>query len=366
MTTPTRTRPTLTSPHLHLQGRVLPEGEMCDIWVADGKISREPVDGAETIASGGWILPALVDAHVHLGIAEIGGPLDLEVLRNDMRQLARSGVGAARVLGSPERLPAHALSSPGEPQLLTAGVPVAAFDRFIPGWGRRVPDQLLAESCVDEARCGWSKIVADWFDPAGGYGPSFSAHALEAAVSAVHGIGARVAVHAQSSAAGARAAAAGVDSIEHGMHLPPWALDDLAAHGGFLVPTGFVFEQLEPSMLDSSQPTELRTWFARGLEGHPGMVIGAHDRGIPVLAGTDLPVGALVDEVAWLHRAGLSAHDAVGAASWTSREVLDLPRLRHGDRADLIWFAHDPRDDLEMLRSPELAVIDGKAGPAHL
>src|SRR5699024_9579320 len=57
---------------------------------------------------------------------------------------------------------------------------------------------------------------------------------------------------------------------------------------------------------------------------------------IPVLAGTVLPVGALVDEVVWLHRAGLSAHDAVGAASWASREVLDLSRLRHGDRADLI------------------------------
>src|SRR5699024_11240240 len=87
--------------------RILPEGEVCDIWIADGRISREPVGGSETIASGGWILPALVDAHVHLGIAEIGGPLDFEVLRNDLRHLTHSGVGAARILGSPERLPAH-------------------------------------------------------------------------------------------------------------------------------------------------------------------------------------------------------------------------------------------------------------------
>lgn len=366
MTTHTKAPPTPTSRPLHLRGRILPEGKVCDIWIAEGRISREPVDGSETIAPGGWILPALVDAHVHLGIAEIGGPLDFSVLRNDMRQLAHSGVGAARILGSPERLPAHMLSLPGEPQLLTAGVPVAAFDRFISGWGRRVPDRLLAQACAEEARCGWSKIIADWFDPDGGYGPSFSAHAIEATVSTAHGIGARIAVHTQSSVAGARAAAAGVDSIEHGMHLPPSALDDLATHGGFLVPTGFVFEQLKHSMLDRSQPTNLRTWFAEGLENHPGMVIGARDRGIPVLAGTDLPVGALIDEVAWLHCAGLSAHDAVGAASWTSREVLDLPRLRHGDRADLIWFAHDPRDDLEMLRSPGLAVIGGEVSAATL
>src|SRR5699024_11565559 len=108
---------------------------------------------------------------------------------------------------------------------------------------------------------------------------------------------ARLSLHTQSSVPGPRAPAAGVDSIERGMHLPPSALDDLAAHSGFLVPTGFVFEQLKESMLDSSQPADLRTWFAEGLENHPDVVIGARDRGIPVLAGTELPVGALVDEV---------------------------------------------------------------------
>jgi len=354
---------TATSPRLHLSGRVLPEGAVRDLWIADGKISWKPVDDATTIVSGGWILPALVDSHVHLGITEIGGPLDMGALREDMRRLSRAGISAARVLGSPQRLPLSEQPLPGEPQLLTAGVPVAAIDRFIPGWGRRVPDHLLAQACTDEAQSGWGKIIADWFTPTG-YGPCFSAEAIEAAVSAVHAIGARIAVHTQSSEAGARAAAAGVDSIEHGMHLPLSALDDLAAHGGFLVPTGFVFEQLKESMLDDSQPAELRDWFATGLEDHPSLVTGARDRGVPVLAGTDLPVGALVDEVSWLHRAGLSAHDSVGAASWTSRRVLDLPRLRHGDRADLIWFAHDPRDDLEMLRSPELAVIGGELSAA--
>src|SRR5699024_6379525 len=194
--------PRPTSSPLHLQGRVLPEGEVRDIWVADGRISREPVGGSETIASGGWILPALVDAHVPLGIAEIGGPLDSAVLHDHVSPLARPGARAARLPASPARPPAHMPSSPGRPLVPPAGVPVAAIDRFIPGWGRRVPDRLLAQACADEARCGWSKIIADWFGPDGGYGPSFSAHALEAAVSAVHGIGARVAVHAQSSVAG--------------------------------------------------------------------------------------------------------------------------------------------------------------------
>lgn len=356
------------SPHppLHLRSHLLPGADESEVWIAgDGAISDQPVGDAVTIASGGWMLPALVDSHVHLGIADIGGPLDKTVLNEDMELLADSGIGAARVLGSPERLPDQVLSATGLPLLLTAGVPVAADERFIPGWGRRVPDNLLARACVEESHCGWSKIIADWFDPAGGYGPSFSSGALQEAVSAVHEVGARVAVHAQSAAAGAQAAAAGADSIEHGMHLPSSALDDLADQGGFLVPTGFVFEQLRDSMLDASQPDDIRSWYADGLADHTDVVRGALERGVPVLAGTDLPVGALVDEVAWLHSAGLSAHDAVGAASWTAREILDLPRLRHGDRADLLWFADDPRDDVERLRSPDLAVIGGelRTGP---
>src|SRR5699024_11438100 len=120
------------------------------------------------------------------------------------------------------------------------------------------------------------------------HGPCFSAADIDAAVSALHALGARFAVHTQSSEAGVRAAAAVVDSLERGMLRPLSALDDLAAHGGFLVPTGFVFEQLKESMLDDSQPAELRDWFATGLEDHPSLVTGARDRGVPVLAGTDL------------------------------------------------------------------------------
>src|SRR5699024_12291857 len=102
------------------------------------------------------------------------------------------------------------------------------------------------------------------------------------------------------------------------LHLPLSALDDLAAHGGFLVPTGFVFEQLKESMLDDSQPAELRDWFATGLEDHPSLVTGARDRGVPVLAGTHLPGGALVDEHSGLRRAGLSAPASLRSRSRTA------------------------------------------------
>lgn len=353
-------QPADRSAAVHLRGRFLPDGRQAEVWIVDGRITWEPVSNARTITSSGWILPALVDAHVHIGIAEIGGPLDLDVLDADIAQLARTGIGAARVLGSPAPLPAAAHARGGGPILQSAGIAVAAPDRFIPGWGRRVSGPDIAATCAEEARFGWSKIIADWFDDSGGYGPAFSQADIAAAVSAVHEEGARVAVHTQSAAGGQAAVAAGVDSIEHGMHLPESALVDLAANGGFLVPTGSVFTQQAPAMAGADVPELIRDWFATGLQAHAGLVQKAQKLGVTVLAGTDLPVGALIDELQWLNSAGMSAEEAIGAASWTAREVLDLPRLREGDRADVIWSENDPRDNLEELRTPDLVIIDGQ------
>ena len=43
----------------------------------DGRISTEPVAGADTVFDGGWILPGLVDAHCHVGLGDQGEiPLD--------------------------------------------------------------------------------------------------------------------------------------------------------------------------------------------------------------------------------------------------------------------------------------------------
>lgn len=358
--TDTPTAPAPSPAPVHVRGQILPDGEVGELWIHHGRITHHPVPGARTVGAEGWILPALVDAHLHVGITEVGAPLDPEALDADLAALARAGISAARILGSPQRLPEEALSRPGGPLLLTAGTPVAAPGRFFPGWGIEATGAELADACVEQARGGWSKIIADWFDEDGGYGPSFTRGELTAAVAAVHAAGGRVAVHAQSAAGGADAAAAGADSIEHGMHLPETSLDVLAANDALLVPTGSVFEQMASSMDSPEVPETLQRWFTDGLASHPDLVRAARVRGVRVLAGTDQPVGALVDEIRWLHETGMRPHEAVGAATWSAREWFDLPRLREGDRADLLVLEHDPREDLERLRAPDLVVIDGR------
>ena len=70
-------------------------------------------------------------------------------------------------------------------------------------------------------------------------------------------------------------------------------------------------------------------------------------------------MGHLIDELRWLLDAGLDPERALGAASWTAREACGFPCLREGERADLLWLERDPREDLEVLRDPDLVVLDG-------
>jgi imidazolonepropionase-like amidohydrolase len=61
-----------------------------------------------------------------------------------------------------------------------------------------------------------------------------------------------------------------------------------------------------------------------------------------------------------LHRAGMTAADALGAASWAAREWLGRPGLEPGDRADLVVYRSDPRADLSVLHEPALIMLRGR------
>ena len=55
---------------LHLRGVFLPDESERDAWVVDGRLTFETYRGAaDTVVAAGWILPGLVDAHCHVGVA---------------------------------------------------------------------------------------------------------------------------------------------------------------------------------------------------------------------------------------------------------------------------------------------------------
>jgi imidazolonepropionase-like amidohydrolase len=352
-------------PALHLRGVVLPEDEVVDLWVIGDRISREAVSDAETVVRGGWLVPGLVDVHTHPGAKEPGDPLDDDVLRRDAEAQRDAGVTLIRTPGSAARLPHWFGEQPDLPRVRSGGPWIATLDGFFPGWGRRESLESLADAAVEEAQAsgGWCKVIADWSRGEGSdrrYEPTVPHDVLAEVVRRVHEVGGRVAVHSQHQYGCEAAVLAGADSLEHGMHLDLNLLDRMARQGTVLVPTMFTFSDV-PESVDRNPPKSaaLRDWLLSGWDRHPNLVRSAHEAGVTVLAGTDLETGVIADEVAWLMRAGLPGHAAVGAASWVAREWLGFSGLAEGAAADIVAYDEDPRVHPEGLRHPSRIVLRG-------
>jgi imidazolonepropionase-like amidohydrolase len=91
----------------------------------------------------------------------------------------------------------------------------------------------------------------------------------------------------------------------------------------------------------------------------------AYEAGVPIYAGTDaggvLPHGLIAAEVVELAALGLSAADALGAASWRARDWLGRPsRLIEGAPADFVVYGADPLSDLGVLAAPQRIVLRGR------
>jgi imidazolonepropionase-like amidohydrolase len=93
-------------------------------------------------------------------------------------------------------------------------------------------------------------------------------------------------------------------------------------------------------------------------------LMSAYDAGVPLFAGSDgagnQRHGVLHEEVVALHRLGLPADVALGAASWRAREWLGFtPDLAEGSEADFVVYDTDPLADLTVLARPSAIVLRG-------
>lgn len=358
----------MRAPGLHLSGVVLPEGEHRDLWIRDGRVTFDPVPGAETVSRGGWLLPGLVDAHCHVGIGRGGVPVeDPAGLREQALAERAAGVLALRDCGSP--VDTRALDDePDLPRIVRAGRHLARTRRYIPGLAVELePADLVAEVRVQARRGdGWVKLVGDWIDRSvGDLAPEWPADVVAEAIAAAHEEGARVTAHTFGTDALPGLVRAGIDCIEHGTGLTEDLLGEMAARGTAVVPTLVNVENF-PGFAAAGEarfPTYASTM--RRLYGQSGAVVrAAYEAGVPVFAGTDagggIEHGRITDEVRALCRAGLPAEAALAAASWSARTWLGLPGIEEGAPADLVVYEDDPRADLDTLTRPVLTVLRGR------
>jgi imidazolonepropionase-like amidohydrolase len=353
---------------IHVRGVVLPDDEVRDLWLVGDRITDDPVPGAETVSTTGFILPGLVDAHCHIGIRPGGGPIgDLAEAKELARIDRAGGVLAIRDAGSPYRYP-QLDDDPDMPRLARAGRHVAPIRRYLRGIGVEVADDDLPAEVAEQAKHGngWVKLVGDWIDrDKGDLAPLWSAEDLAEAVRVAHAAGSRVAVHTFGEDALPDLVAAGVDSVEHGTGLTGDTIAALAAGGGALVPTlvnvaNFPGIAARASSRYPAYAEHMRRLHATAAD----RVRAAYEAGVPVYCGTDaggmLPHGLVAAEIRALHAAGLPAAQALAAGSWAARQWLGLPGLAEGAPADLACYAADPRADLDVLAAPARIVLRGR------
>jgi imidazolonepropionase-like amidohydrolase len=357
-------------PVLHVAGGVLagPDDVRSELWVVGGRLAFTRPSGVASdrvTTVRGWVLPGLVDAHCHVGLAA-NGAVDEATAEMQITADRNAGTLLIRDAGSP----ADTRWIDGRrdlPRLVRAGRHIARTKRYIRNYGVEIEPAELAATVVEQAARGdgWVKIVGDWIDRSVGdlapcWPPSISAAAIEAA----HAAGARVTAHCFAEDSLADLARAGIDCVEHATGLTDDTISLFAARGVAIVPTLVNIATFESIAAGAEAKFPTYAKHMRALHSRRYNTIRtAYEAGIPIYVGTDaggsLPHGLIAAEVAELVATGLPASAALSSASWAARAWLGFPGLDEGAEADFVVYPADPRDDVAVLAHPALIVLRG-------
>jgi len=355
------------------------------VWIhpADEEGDLGRTDDLEIVdASGGTIVPGMVDGHSHVTlpggahwIDRIDDGPDALLRAADLngRRLTSSGVRWARDVGSPRypdpedggRTRALALgvrdrwrSQPERPYIAAAGTWLDRAGTLPPAAHTVVAndaDELLANAAgqLDDG-ADFLKLYLD--GPEAGVSP-WTPTEIERVTLMAHERGARVTAHATNLSGASAGVLGGVDSIEHGDELDAETCAEMARRGTFLVSTlsvfgswlGFHTSTTIPRFAADDFPTRLAARLEKALTS----VELAHRTGVKISAGTDfgggsVRAGQLAGEVHLLVGAGLEPWEALAAATWRGGELLGKPEagtLAEGGPADFFLVHGDPLSD---------------------
>ena len=189
---------------------------------------------------------------------------------------------------------------------------------------------------------------------------------LREIVRTAHGMSHKVAAHATTGRAVNDSLRAGVDSIEHGLGLDDESVRLFQKTGAFLVPTLTSGVALSRDGDPESDDPKMR--YLASLGGlMKDAVQRAHQGGVRIAFGTDagvIPHGTNAREFGHLVDAGLTPMEALQTATVNAAELLDLSdeigSLRPGMAADIIAVPGNPLEDISILNDVEFVMRAGK------
>ncbi len=188
---------------------------------------------------------------------------------------------------------------------------------------------------------------------------------IRAAVEVAHEKGKKVCVHAGGAGGVKASIRGGVDSIEHGYYLDDEAIELMAEHEVFFVPTLFVTQDKE--FMRKSGMSEEQISKAQGAaQAHRAGFEKALEAGVRIACGADSsPIAdhTLV-EIEQLSKAGMTPMQTLVASTRTCAELCGvgdmLGTLEVGKVADLIVLHDNPLEDVSHLRNLKLVFKNGK------
>ncbi|ABI78494.1 amidohydrolase family protein [Hyphomonas neptunium ATCC 15444] len=181
--------------------------------------------------------------------------------------------------------------------------------------------------------------------------------------------GKKVAAHAHGGDGIRLALEAGVDSIEHGTILDPETIEAFVASGAYYVPTlstvnGYI-ERMEANP-DAYEPdVRAKIEWRIGITGKSLEIL--YPKGVPIAFGTDAGVskhGRNADEFELMVRFGMSPMEAIKAATVNAADLLGITdvagTLEPGKSADIIAVKGDPIADVKLLKSVSFVMARGE------
>ncbi len=346
---------------------------------------RIPAQAEIIDLTGTWLIPGLMNMHVHLGLV-LPGNMAAELANETEGELTlRMAAAAMETL----QVGVTTIRSPGEqrhgdlalakaiakghahgPRIFSAGEALV-----ITGGHGTDPDKAsydgpyeLVKSARREISAGasWVKILIS-----GGIAtatgdismPLMTPEEINAVVDAAHRFGAKVAAHSGSSAATDVAIDAGVDSIEHGYLLDRAVLKKMREHGTWFVPTIVVSQPATQPFFEKIGSPD---WYLKRRDSvgreHWKALEMAIEEGVNIALGTDqLPAEpndgttATAREAQYYVEAGMTPLEALRAATIAPARMLgaddELGSLEVGKYADIVAVADDPTEDITALRT---------------
>ena len=384
---------------------VIREGKVAQVLDGHVAAAAAGLPAAEVIdLSDRFVLPGLVDSHVHLA-SDAGGVLSqleevqlgpaakaYNALENARKTLA-AGFTTVRNLGDRDgvTLALRDAVRAGKvvgPNIVDAGTSISTSSGHMdPALGFR--DDLRgaldrhgnlcdgADACRRAVRLQVARGV-DVIKIAttggvnsrigAGLGQQMFGDEAKAIVETARLYGKKVAVHAHGADGVKVALAAGVDSIEHGTVLDDECLELFRKSGAYYVPTlSTVNGYLERIAADpNAYSPAVRAKVDWRIKVTGESLARAVPRGVKIAFGTDAGVskhGRNADEFELMVKHGMSPAQALAAATVNAADLLGLSAevgtLEPGKRADLIAVSGDPLRDVTVLKRVSFVMKDG-------